>query len=182
MPHTRNRPKRAQIIFYCAFPVDLPHFEPRDDIRNFTCFPTCPFVAHGTVIDPVISTWKSWSVSSCRVSFKLATTYGVVSAVLLVSSHRSAVSCFAMSCLSDHKRSFFSRCHHSPDDVMWWRSATRHVLVATGTSATQIMSPIRFRHCATSSGEQTAHATAALPTSIRTAVLRCSARDPGVAA
>ena len=35
----------------------------------------------------------------------------------------------------------------------------QHVLVATGTSATQIMSPIRFRHCATSGGEQTAHAT-----------------------
>ena len=59
------------------------------------------------------------------------------------------------------KRTFFSRCHHSPDDVMWWRSATRHVLVATGTSATQIMSPIRFRHCATSGGEQPAHATRA---------------------
>ena len=75
--HT-HRPKRAQIIFYCAFPVELPHFEPRDDIRNFTCFPTCPFVAHGTVLDRVISTLKSWSVSSCRVSFNLVTTNCVV--------------------------------------------------------------------------------------------------------
>ena len=74
---------------------------------------------------------------------------------------RVVVPCLASPChaCSTTKRSFFSRCHHSPDDVMWWRSATRHVLVATGTSATQIMSPIRFRHCATSGGEQTAHAT-----------------------
>ena len=74
---------------------------------------------------------------------------------------RVVVPCLASPCHAcpTTKRSFFSRCHHSPDDVMWWRSATRHVLVATGTSATQIMSPIRFRHRATSGGEQPAHAT-----------------------
>ena len=69
--------RNGLIIFHCSFPIKLPHFETRDHNRNFTCFPTCPFVSHGPVIVCVISTLKSWSVPSCRVSCCPATTYGV---------------------------------------------------------------------------------------------------------
>ena len=59
------------------YPFQLPHVETRDNSRNFTCFPTCPFVSHGPAIVCVISTLKSWSVPSCRVSCCPATTYCV---------------------------------------------------------------------------------------------------------
>ena len=97
-----GRPKRSQIIFHWSFPIKLPHVETRDNDRNFTCFPTCPFVSHGPVIVCVISTLKSRGVPSCRVSCCPATTYGVCLVVPLVSSRRCAMSCFAMSCLSNH--------------------------------------------------------------------------------
>ena len=102
VPHTRNRLKGSHLSFTVPFPSNF-HTSKREMTFGISpFFPTCPFVAHGTVIGRVISTLKSWSVSSCRVSFYPATTYRVVHAVLLVSSRRSAMSCFAMSCLSNH--------------------------------------------------------------------------------
>ena len=136
VPHTCSCPKRSQIIFHCSFPIQLPRFETRDDKRNFACFPTCPFVC-------VISTLKSWSVSSCCVSFCPATTYSV-SAVPLVSSRRCAIASACHACQTT-TRSLLSRCQHSPDDMMWWHTVTRHVPVANYISSIQkSIGAIRF--------------------------------------
>ena len=78
-----------------------------------------------------------------------------VSAVPLVSSRRCAMSCFAVSLYQTKARSLFSRCHHSPDDVTWWHTATRHVPVANYISSIQKSnSATRFSHGAFSGKTQ----------------------------
>ena len=151
--HTRSRPNRSQIIFHCSFPIKLPHIETRDNNRNFTCFPTCPFVSHGPVVVCVISTLKSWSVPSCRVSCCPAPTYGVC----VLQSRlfpRGDVPCPASPChaCQTTTRSISSKCYYSPDDVIWWHTATEHVQVASYISSIQkSFGAIRFCHGATSS-------------------------------
>ena len=138
VPHTRSRPKRSQIFFF--------------NNRNITCFPTCPLVSHGPVIICVISTLKSWSVPSCRVSCCPAPTYGVC----VLQSRlfpRGDVPCPASPChaCQTTTRSISSKCHHSPDDVIWWHTATERVQVASYISSIQkSVSAIRFCHGATS--------------------------------
>ena len=148
VPLTCSRPKRSQIIFHCSFPIKLHHIETQDNNRIFTCFPTCSSVSHGPVIVCVISTLKSWSVPSCRVSCCRATTYGVCLQSRLFP--RGVVPCPASPCHQTTARSLFSRCHHSPDDVTWWHTVTRHVPVANYISSIQKSnSATRFSHGAT---------------------------------
>ena len=66
--HACSRPRRSQIIFHCSFPIKLPHFETRDDKRNFACFPTCPFVSHGPAVVCVISTLERFELSCLLLS------------------------------------------------------------------------------------------------------------------
>ena len=115
----------------------LPHFETRDDKRNSACFPTCPFVSHGRAVVCVISTLKSWSVSSCRVSFCPATTYGVFPrGVVPLLRH-------VMPVKPQHGR--YCQGASTPDDVMWWHTVTRHVPVANYISSIQkSIGAIRF--------------------------------------
>ena len=150
VPLTCSRPKRSQSIFHCSFPIKFHHIETRDNNRNFTCFPTCLFVSHGPVIVCVISTLKSLNVPSCRVSCCRATTYCVCLQSRLFP--RGVVPCPASPChfIKPKHGSLFSRCHHSPDDVTWWHTETRHVPVANCISSFQVSnSASRFSHGAT---------------------------------
>ena len=100
------------------FPSNFHTSKKRDHNRNFTCFPTCPFVSHSPVIVCVISTLKSWSVPSCRVSCCPATTYDVC--LQCRSFPPGVVPCPASPCHACQTTTrSFSRCHHSPDDVIW---------------------------------------------------------------
>ena len=62
--------------------------------QHYTRNSTCPFVPHGRAT----SSLEQKNMFNCCVSFCLATTFCVVSTVLLVSSRRSAMPCLAASC------------------------------------------------------------------------------------